>query len=314
MVWVRPDPCSGRSDATMNGGVPPPPPSIGLHDDAGSAVAPPVVVVAVVVVPPPPGFFLPQPVATSARQPTAPMSAPNTSRFLTLPPSVRCPCRSAAPTDRAATRAVLVLEARISTDKRTAPPLQECRRWDSNPHGAYAPRDFESRVPTSYTTPALGHDRRNDAGRNAHGRWGLPRPERRHPGGGAPILRPRLRRRGRARGLARARGGPVRTARAARDLGDPPARRHDHRDLADEPLPGRRRGRARARELRARGPRRASTRSTSFRSWASPRRSTTISPPPTTPSASTLRSSSRPRRSTACTRRPSRTTASWSSR
>src|SRR6266511_3374966 len=231
MVWVRPDPCSGRSDATMNGGVPPPPPSIGLHDDAGSAVAPPVVVVAAVVVPPPPGFFLPQPVATSARQPTAPMSAPNTSRFLTLPPSVRCPCRSAAPTDRAATRAVLVLEARISTDKRTAPPLQECRRWDSNPHGAYAPRDFESRVPTSYTTPALGHDRRNDAGRNAHGRWGLPRPERRHPGGGAPILRPRLRRRGRARelrergprrarrdrrrGHARRRGAPPRGARAS---------------------------------------------------------------------------------------------------
>ena len=29
-----------------------------------------------------------------------------------------------------------------------------CRRWESNPHGALTPRDFESRASASFTTPA----------------------------------------------------------------------------------------------------------------------------------------------------------------
>ena len=104
----------------------------------------------------------------------------------------------------------------------------------------------------------------------------------------------------------------------------PPPRRDDPRHLADEPVQAGGRRRARARELRQGGPRRArrdrrrgharrrgagSTRSTSSRSSASRRRSTTTCPRPTTPSASTRRSRSRPRRSTGCTRPPSRTTA-----
>ena len=65
-----------------------------------------------------------------------------------------------------------------------------------------------------------------------------------------------------ARSSASARAGAgsstaVRAARAARDLGDPAARRDDHRHLADEPVQGRRRRRHGARELRARAPRRA---------------------------------------------------------
>jgi hypothetical protein len=47
---------------------------------------------------------------------------------------------------------------------------------------------------------------------------------------------------------------------------------------------------------------------------ASPRPSTTTSPRPTTPSASTRPSRSPPRRSTGCAPRPSRTTARWCSR
>ena len=31
-----------------------------------------------------------------------------------------------------------------------------CRRWESNPHGALTPRDFESRASASFTTPARG--------------------------------------------------------------------------------------------------------------------------------------------------------------
>ena len=80
-VCVRPDPWSGRSEATMNCGFSLPftiPPG---QDDAGSAVAPPpdVVEVSPVVVPPPPP---PQPAATSARTPTTPRSATIESRFL----------------------------------------------------------------------------------------------------------------------------------------------------------------------------------------------------------------------------------------
>src|SRR5258706_10673493 len=32
----------------------------------------------------------------------------------------------------------------------------KCRRWESNPHGALTPRDFESRASASFTTPARG--------------------------------------------------------------------------------------------------------------------------------------------------------------
>src|SRR5437762_11938090 len=84
MVCVRPAPCRGRSDATMNCGEPEPfviPPG---QFEAGSACAPPPEVVDEVV--PLLALFLPpQPAATSARQPTTPRSAPHLSPFFTDP-------------------------------------------------------------------------------------------------------------------------------------------------------------------------------------------------------------------------------------
>ena len=128
-----------------------------------------------------------------------------------------------------------------------------------------------------------------------------PGPERGHPCGGRRSMSGARGGR-RPRGLARARRRAVRAARAARDLRAPPARRHDHRHHAHEPVQDRRRRRRGARELRREGPRRARRdrrrgharrrratprRARASRSSASRRRSTTTSRRRTTRSAST---------------------------
>ncbi len=133
-----------------------------------------------------------------------------------------------------------------------------------------------------------------------------PGSERRHPRRGAPFARPRRRGGGRPRGLARARRGQVHGDRPARDLRDPPARRHDHRHHRGRTRSSRtaapRRcsrtsrdaGLDRARRDRRRGHARRRgaplTPSTTSPSSASRRRSTTTCPRPTTPSGSTPRS------------------------
>src|SRR5256885_1352898 len=78
-----------------------------------------------------------------------------------------------------------------------------------------------------------------------------------HPGGDAAAALRGARGGGRPRGLARPGRGPLHAARPARGVGPPPARRDDHRDDADEPLPPRWRRRARPRALRRRAPGRA---------------------------------------------------------
>ena len=89
------------------------------------------------------------------------------------------------------------------------------------------------------------------AHRRAHRRRRLPRPQRGDPRGRQALLGTRRRGRRRARGLARHDRPAVPAARAGRDLGDPAARRHDHRHDADQSLQGRRRCCGRSGRLRA---------------------------------------------------------------
>ena len=134
---------------------------------------------------------------------------------------------------------------------------------------------------------------RDEARRCAHRRGRLPRPERGHPGGRAAVASPRVRRHRGRRRLARPRRERPRAADRARGLGDPAARRDDHRHLADEPVQDRwrrrraccatSRGRARrAGRHRRRGHagrrREAVRRARSCPSSASRRRSTTTCP------------------------------------
>src|SRR5215203_136852 len=123
------------------------------------------------------------------------------------------------------------------------------RRVGLEPTRGIAPMAFEAIASDQIPPPP---PTRNDRGRGHEARHpdrrrGLPRPERRHSRRRATLDGPGLRGRRRPRGLARPRRGPVRAARAARDLRAPAARRHDPRNDTYEPVQdrGRRRGGAR---------------------------------------------------------------------
>ena len=85
--------------------------------------------------------------------------------------------------------------------------------------------------------------------RHPHRRRRLPRAQRGHPRRRAAGRRGRLGRRRGARGLARPGRADLRGPRPVAGLGDPAARRHDHRHEPHEPVQSRRRRRARVEEL-----------------------------------------------------------------
>src|SRR5437870_9282848 len=78
VVWARPAPWSGRSDATMKSGLPEPLYCTGPHDDDGSGVTALADLVALLAVP--------ARAANATATRIAPATAPTERRAFTLPP------------------------------------------------------------------------------------------------------------------------------------------------------------------------------------------------------------------------------------
>ena len=121
------------------------------------------------------------------------------------------------------------------TEKKTCTSRRSSRRPGLLTAAPTSPRD-ETAVATTDERRNLSAVCGEEARRSPRRGRRLPRLERGDPSGRAALVHARLGGRRHPRGLARTRGGHHATARPTRDLGDPAARRHDHRHDAHEPV------------------------------------------------------------------------------